>query len=66
LTGNELAKIRAQAGLTQAQLADLVRVSQMTVWHWENQFAERDLRQAIKRNNYERLIEVLPLRPARR
>ena len=59
MTGKDLTELRTRLGLTQAQLADLVRVGSMTIWHWENKFAERDLRRAIKRNNYERLMKVL-------
>ena len=35
MTGEEIKRLRTQAGLTQQQLADKVGVTQSTVWTWE-------------------------------
>lgn len=35
MTGEEIKRLRTQAGLTQQQLANAVGVTQSTVWTWE-------------------------------
>ena len=42
ITAEELRQIRAELDLTQARFGDLMGVSRLTVWKWENDHIKRD------------------------
>lgn len=60
--GDNLKNLRIAAGLSQAQLADMMGVSSKTVSHWENGYSEPSiaqlgqLKQALK-TEYEDLLD---------
>lgn len=44
MTGEEIKRLRTQAGLTQKQLASAVGVTQATVWTWESNTKQASVR----------------------
>jgi DNA-binding XRE family transcriptional regulator len=48
--GHDLKKVRERAGLTQAELAVRIGVSQQTIWNWENNCYTPDQKKQKKLN----------------
>ncbi len=49
---NRIAELRKKAELTQTQLADIVKVQQSTLSHWETGTYDADVESLIKLSNY--------------